>query len=97
MLATPAFLAVVGILVVILGLGGFFYHKISVQATADRIAMANAEKKLQEEAKARHDAELKAAQEAKDLEIAKAEIAQKNAAAEAIAKKAEEEAKQRED
>lgn len=81
---------------VVLGLGAFFYHKVKVTAEADRVARAQAEQRLLDEAKARQKAEQEAKAQAEALKRAQEEVAQKNAAAEALAKKAEEEAKQRE-
>jgi len=95
-LKTPAFLAVVGVLVVVLGLGAFFYHKFAQQQAAAAAAQAQAEQRANAEAEARHKAELQAKTEAEARKRTEEELAQKNAAAEALAKKALEEAKLRE-
>jgi TonB family protein len=95
-LKTPAFLAIVGILVIVLALGAFFYHKFSQQQAASLAAQAQAEQRATAEVEARHKAELKAKADAELLKRTEDELALKNAAAETLAKKAADEAKQRE-
>ena len=95
-LKSPAFLAVVVVLVVVLGLGAFLYHKFAAQQEADRRHKAELELSLAAQAKALKEAQEKATAEAAARKRTEDELAQKNAAAEALAKKAAEEAKQRE-
>jgi TonB family protein len=93
---SPAFMAVVVVLVVVLGLGGFLYHKFAQQQAAAEAAQHLAEQQVKAEAEARKKAELAAKAEAEARKRTEEELAQKNAAAETLAKKALEEAKQRE-
>jgi TonB family protein len=95
-LKTPAFLAIIGVLVVVLALGAFFYHKFAQQQAASAAAQHQAEQLANAEKEARQKAEIKAKADAELLKRTEEELARKNAAAESLAKKAAEEAKQRE-
>ena len=95
-LKSPAFLAIVSVLVVVLALGAFFYHKFAQQQAAAEAAQHNAEQQANAEKEARKKAELQAKTEADARKRTEDELAQRNAAAEALAKKALEEAKLRE-
>jgi TonB family protein len=96
-LKSPALLAVVAVLVVVLGLGAFYYNKFTKEREAARIHLAKIEQDQAEQAKALREAQEKAAEEAKARKAAEEAIAKKNAEAEALAKKADEIAKQRAD
>jgi len=93
---SPAFLAIVGIFVVVLALGGFFYNKMMKEREADRARQAQIEQSMQAQAKALKEAEQKATDEAKARKVAEEEIARNKAQADLLAKKAEEERRQRE-
>jgi TonB family protein len=95
-LKSPAFFAIVGIFVVVLALGGFFYNKMMKEREADRARQAQIEQSMLAQAKALKEAEQKAADEAKARKVAEEEIARNKSQADSLAKKAEEERRQRE-
>ena len=96
LLKTPAFLAVVGLLVIVLGLGAFFYRQLAKERTAALLAQTQAEQRAAAEVVARHKAEQQAKAEADARKRAEEEVAQKSAAVDAARQQAAEEARQRE-
>jgi TonB family protein len=90
---TPAGFAVIGALVVAIGLSVFFYNQSATEKSAALAAKAQAEQRAATEAEALRKAQQQAQIEADARKRAENEIAQKNAAAEVAQKRATEEAK----
>jgi TonB family protein len=94
---TPVFFAIIGVLVILLGLGAFsIYRKVAKDREAAALREAQTEQRLAAEAEALRKAQQQIKAEAEARKRAEDAAAQTNVAAEAARKQAEEEAKRRE-